>query len=282
MTFQFPEVHARLGQLIEAETPFVLATVVRTKNATSAKAGGKAIVEQDGTIVGWLGGGCVQSSVRDAARAVRQTGKPRLIKIVPKVEAADGETEGAMPLYRSSCPSGGTVEIFLEPVLPRAQLVICGGSPIARALADLGHWLGFAVVVAALADDLASFEAADQRIEGFDLSELPAASERYLVVATQGKRDKEALRAVLAVEAPYRAFVGSREKGKALKATLLGEGVDGERLRALKTPAGLDIGGIGPQEVALSVLTEIVAQRRCAQTSATEPSTIGLAANERT
>ena len=262
MTYNFSDIQDRLNRLTESEVPFVLATVIRTANATSAKAGAKAIIEDDGEIIGWLGGGCVQHSVRDAAKKVLRDGRPQLIKILPKAQTPVGSKDDATPLYRSSCPSGGSVEIFLEPVLPRPQLVICGGSPIARALADLGRWLGFSVIACAMADDLAGFEAVDHRVEGFDLSDLPLAVERYLVVATQGKRDKDALKSALAVEARYTAFVGSREKGKALRAALLRDGVEGERLRSLRNPAGLDIGGAGAQEIALSVLAEIVQIRR--------------------
>ena len=262
MTYRFSEIQKRMASLTEAETPFVLATVIRTKNATSAKAGAKAIVEQDGAILGWLGGGCVQRGVREGAKTVLADGKPRLIRVEPEDEAGEQGNWSAADHYDNHCPSGGSVEIFLEAVLPRPQLVVCGGSPITRAVADLAHWLGYSVVVAALADDQEGFDHVDHRLDGFDLSDLPPAKERYVVVATQGKGDRKALTAALTIEADYHAFVGSREKGKALKARLAEEGTDPARLEALRNPAGLDIAGVGPQEIALSVLAEITLQRR--------------------
>lgn len=239
--------------------PFALATVVRTRDATSAKAGAKAIVRADGSVVGWIGGGCLAGAVRKAALQALSDGRARMIRVRPDpAEATADDVED----YKSICPSGGTAEVFIEPILPRPWLLVLGASQVAKALCDLGRRLGFAVTVAALPDDLSGFPEAERRIEGFDLTAEPRAASSYLVVATQGKRDREALAAALASGAPYVAFVASRRKAATLKEQLVTRGADPERVAQLHAPAGLDIGGVTPEEIALSVLAEIVEERR--------------------
>lgn len=246
--------------------PYALATVVRTVAATSAKAGAKAVVTADGEIHGWIGGGCARGAVKRAALKALQDGQAQLISVQPQ-EALDaggvaaGEAKGGIEFHRSACPSGGTLDIFVEPMLPRPQMVVCGASPVARAVADLAGRSGFAVTVAALAEDQDAFEKADRRIEGFALPP-EAAGERFIVVATQGKRDAEALRAALATDAPYVAFVGSRRKAATLTARLKEEGLAADRVQRLRSPAGLDIGAITPEEIALSIVAEVVELRR--------------------
>jgi len=153
------------------------------------------------------------------------------------------------------------MDIFVEPVLPRPQVVICGSSPVAVAIADLARRSGFAVTVCAPSAEQVAFADADRRIEGFALPVNEAAA-RYVVVSTQGRGDEAALAAALAADIDYIAFVGSRKKAEALKAALAERGVAAERLAKLKAHAGLDLGAIMPEEIAISVLTEIVAVRR--------------------
>ncbi len=242
--------------------PFALATVVRTEDATAAKAGAKALIRADGSMVGWIGGGCAQGAARKAARDVLLDGRPRLVRVYPKERAA--ESAAGVELHRSGCPSGGTIELFVEAVLPRPSLIVAGASPTARALADLGRRVGFAVTVAALEEDQANLPEADRRIVGFELAGAPRVDSGFVVVATQGKRDREALAAALASAAPYVAFVGSRRKAAALGAAMIEAGLPAERVEALHAPAGLDIGAATPEEIALSILGEIVQERRLA------------------
>ena len=253
---------ALIAELLSQGEEFCVVTVVRTANATSAKAGAKAVVLRDGTIRGFLGGGCVQGAVRRSAAAVLKDGAPRLIRVKPKDEVTAAVDVDGTELHRSFCPSGGTVDMFVEPMRRAPRLIIAGSSPVARALADLGARLGYRIALAALAEDAAEFGAIAERVEGFDLTPLGVATENWLVVATQGRRDREALAAALASEAAYVAFVGSRRKAQALVAQLRGLGLDEQRLARLKAPAGLDIHGIEPAEIALSILAEIVARRR--------------------
>ena len=246
--------------------PYVLATVVRTVAATAAKPGAKALITADGTVHGWVGGGCSQGAVRRAAKAALADGRARLISVRPEeLLAAEGRKPGdaaeGIELHRSVCPSGGSLDIFIEPMLPAPFLVICGAAPVARALADLAPRIGFALCLAALADDLAGLPPADQRIEGFALPES-APERRFVVVATQGKRDLEALAAALATDAGYVAFVGSRRKIGILRERLRGNGIDPARLEAIRAPAGLDIGAVTPEEIALSILADVVKARR--------------------
>ncbi len=251
--------------------PFALATVIRTEDATAAKAGAKAVVRADGTVVGWIGGGCTLGAVRKTAAQVLADGQARLIRVRPKDRLADEPAEAGVELHKNACPSGGTVEVFVEPILPRPALIVAGGSPVARALAELGRGAGFAVTVAALPEDQAGFDDVNARIEGFDLTQAPGAGTGYVVVATQGKRDREALAAALSCGAPYVAFVGSRKKAATLRTAMLESGVPAEQVDALRAPAGLDIGAATPEEIALSILAEIVQERRLATRSAQPP-----------
>jgi xanthine dehydrogenase accessory factor len=247
--------------------PFALATVVRTVAATAAKAGAKAVILPDGTISeGWIGGGCARAAVLKAARDALADGKSRLVSVQPQEELEGqgrkaGDEQGGVRFAKNMCPSQGTMDIFVEPVLPHPQVVICGSSPVAVAIADLARRSGFAVTICAPAVEQVAFADADRRIEGFALPDNEAAK-RYVVVSTQGRGDEAALAAALATDIDYIAFVGSRKKAEALKAALAERGLAAERLAKLKTPAGLDLGAITPEEIAISVLAEIIAVRR--------------------
>lgn len=260
------------ARLKAAGEPYVLATVVRTVSATAAKAGAKAVIQPDGTIsAGWIGGGCARGAVLKAAREALGDGAPRLISVQPQdLLAAQGVSAGderdGIRFSRNMCPSKGTMDIFVEPVLPLPELVICGTSPVAVALADLAPRFDFEVTACAPVEEQQAIPAAVRRVEGYAL-EVAAGRERFLVVATQGRGDEAALRAALSVPAEYVAFVGSRAKTASLRAKLEG-GVPEARLDALHAPAGLDIGAITPEEIALSILAEMVARRRRGQRTA--------------
>lgn len=260
------EIMSLMAELQRTAQPFVLATVVRTVAATSAKAGAKAVVTAEGIKAGWVGGGCAQGAVRRAAAAALADGRSRLISVQPDAALAEeghapGTIDEGIEYHRSVCPSGGTLDIFIEPMLPRPTLVICGASPVAQALADLAPSLGFAVTLAALAGDQSQVAQADARIEAFDLPARHAAP-RFIVVATQGKRDFDALLAALTTDAAYVAFVGSRRKMATLGERLVAAGISLERVGVVRSPAGLNIGAITPEEIALSILAEIVGERR--------------------
>ena len=261
------QLHDLISSMKAKDEPFALATVVRTVAATAVKAGAKAVILPDGTVSGgWIGGGCARAAVLKAAKDALADGQPRLVSVQPPDVLADqgiaaGDERAGVRFVKNMCPSRGTTDVFVEPVLPRPQLVICGASPVAVAIAELGRRIGFALTVCAPAAEQAEFIEADRRIEGFALP-VEETGARFVVVSTQGRGDEAALQAALAVDAAYVAFVGSRKKAEALKAALADRGVTADKLARLKAPAGLDLGAITPDEIAVSILAEIIAVRR--------------------
>lgn len=259
-----------MAKLKSSEEAFVLATVVRTVSVTAAKAGAKAIIRPDGTIAaGWIGGGCARGAVLRAATQSLRDGKARLVSIQPGDLLADlgvkpGEARGGVQFARNMCPSQGTMDVFVEPVLPRPSLIVFGASPVALALAAQARPLGFNVTLAAPADDLGEAPDVDHLVDGFAI-EPETRGEVYLVVSTQGRGDEAALKAAVAAKADYIGFVGSHRKMAALKQELAETGVEPNALDRVKGPAGLDLGAITPEEIALSVLAEIISIRRRGQ-----------------
>jgi xanthine dehydrogenase accessory factor len=259
-----------LNALKASGEPFAIATVVRTVALTAAKAGAKALIRRDGTMsAGWIGGGCARAAVLQAALQALDDGRPRLVSVQPEDALQEhgvepGQSRDGVEFARNMCPSQGTMDVFVEPVLPRPELLVCGATPIAVALADLGRRLGFRVAVAAPAEDHKKFAQVDMAIPGYHLSLLPP-GERYIVVATQGRGDETALAAALSVPARHVALIGSHRKAAALRVSLAAKGADVARLSAFRSPAGLDIGAVTPEEIALSILAEIVEVRRRGQ-----------------
>ncbi len=245
-------------RLKDANRPFVIATVVRTDDLTSAKAGAKALIDDKGTIEGWVGGGCAQPAVRKAALQTIDDGRARLIRVRPgKVKNSDASIEE----YEAHCHSGGTLEIFIEPVLPRPSLLVLGASPVGQVLARLAREVGYNVAAACHAEDASLYPGVDRLIQGFELGDAAAPSS-VVVVATQGRGDRSALEAALATGAGYIAFVASRRKAAKLKQELVESGNDASRVNAIRAPAGLDINALTPEEVAVSILGEMIQFRR--------------------
>lgn len=239
-------------RLADACEPYAIATVIRTVGATAAKPGARALILADGTISeGWIGGGCVRGAIARAAQSAIADGAPRLISIQPDEDLAaqglsPGQTHDGRDIARNGCPSKGAMEIFVEPVLPRPELVILGASPVARALETLAAPFGF---------DISTADAAVP---------LPASNRaRMIVVATQGTGDLDALRAALDSDAAYIGFVASRRKFATLSARLTE--ADPAALARVHAPAGLAINAVSPQEIALSILAQIIQIRRSGQ-----------------
>ena len=267
------EVMDLVAQLKAAEEAFVLATVVRTVSVTAAKAGAKAIIRPDGRIVaGWIGGGCARGAVLKAAREALADGAPRMVSVQPADLLAElgvnpGDSRDGIRFASNLCPSQGTMDIFVEPVLPHPALLILGASPVALSLATQARQLGYHVTLAAPAADVAGSVDADLIVDGFMPGDLNDTS-RFVVVSTQGKGDEAALRAAVKIDAGFHAFVGSRRKMAALRGKLGAEGVAIEALDRIKAPAGLDLGAITPEEIAMSILAEITLERRRGQREA--------------
>ncbi|HLG16720.1 MAG TPA: XdhC family protein [Blastocatellia bacterium] len=243
------------------EQPFVIATVVAYKRPQSARPGSKAIIKPDGSIDGWVGGGCVQPIVIREAQKALQTGRPKLISISP--ESAHGDWKG-VESYDMSCQGGGSLEIFLEPVLPKPELLIVGNSPVAQILAGLGKLLDFRVCVADPDANATRFPEADLVLTDLKSARGRIGSGSYVVVATMGTGDEEGLEAVVGTHSKYTGLVASKEKARGLFEYLRGKGVVPEALADVKCPAGLELGAETLPEIALSVMADITRLRRSA------------------
>jgi len=251
----FDEFLNKAAELRSRGESFAVAVVVRFEAPISGKPGDKAIVYPDGRIWGWIGGGCSQPAVVKEALKALSEGTPRLVRITPSPAA--GSEPGVVD-YSMTCHSGGSLDIYIEPVLPRPHLVILGRSLVAQTLASLAKTIHFMVSVIAPGASRESFPTADAIYEMPDLGPISIAPQTYLVVSTQGEYDEEALEQALSVEAPYVAFVASQPKRDKIFEYLREKGVLAERLNRLHAPAGLPIGAVSPEEIAVSILAEIV------------------------
>jgi xanthine dehydrogenase accessory factor len=262
------EVYGRVAELSAAGEPFALATVVAVQRPTSARPGAHGLVHPDGRIEGWVGGSCAQPVVvREALRALA-TGEPRLLRL-SREPTTERRGDGAIE-YVMTCHSGGTMEVYVEPHLPKADLWVAGMTPIADALVRLGSAMGFRATLvdpSAVAEDHPSVTVETRD----DLGEIEPDARPFIVVATQGQWDEEALVAALRRPAAYVGLVASPTRAAAVRAWLLDEGVPEERVAALRAPCGMDVGATTPEEVAVSILAELVAVRRGRATFATPP-----------
>jgi xanthine dehydrogenase accessory factor len=236
----------RADELRAARAPFVVATVVRAQRPTSVRSGDTALVLGDGTIEGFVGGACAEQSVRLHALRALETGEGLLLRILPGDDEGPA-AEGAVTVS-NPCLSGGSLEIFLEPMLPSPRVLVVGDTPIAHALARMGAELDLDIAV----------------VPGAAVE--PEADDLALVVAAHGRDELLALRRALDAGLPYVGLVASRVRGSAVVAELHDAGLPEERLAKLETPAGLDIGARTSEEIALSILARIVAVRRGEQT----------------
>lgn len=243
-----------LARKMRAERkPFAIATVIRTVGATAAKPGAKAILDADGTILqGWIGGGCVKGALAKAAARAVAEGKPQLISLHPQDVLEEkgivaGEDVDGVRFARNGCPSKGSIDIFVETVLPQPELVIFGQSPVARALGNLAEQFQWTVAVSPTTPAAL---------------EHPGFQNRMVVVATQGQADLDSLRSALAASAQFIVFVGSRRKFAALADQLIAEGIPQKALAKVQAPAGLHIGAVTPDEIALSILAQLTQVRR--------------------
>lgn len=233
---------AAMAEVLRAKgEPFAFATVVRTAGSTAAKPGAKALIAADGQVLeGWLGGGCTRGAVKRAALDALASGEPQLVSVAPEDVLDDlgvvpGSQVDGRRFARNGCPSKGSVEIFVEPCLPLPVLSVVGGSPVADALRGLAPSMSWS---------------------------LAETSRDAIVVATQGQGDLDALKAALEQGASYIAFVGSARKFASLAEKLKSAGVAQNQIDQVRAPAGLRIGAVTPEEIALSILAELVQHRR--------------------
>ena len=247
-----------IERLRQTGAPFCVATVMRTADATSAKAGAKAAVTREGEIIGHLGGACVGRAVRQAAETALKEGEPRIIRVKPSDKVVSMADPDGAELFKSGCPSGGTVDLLIEPYAHPPPLVVFGDTPISRAIAAHGSLAGFRVAVP---DTAQNAPEAAQRFDADDVDGLGIAETDFVVVASQGNGDLASLRIALESAARRVSMVASHRKADALRTKLRAAGIPETRLQQLKSPAGLDLGAVDPHEIALSVLAEIVVWR---------------------
>ncbi len=234
--------------LRDRQEPFAFATIVRTAGATAAKPGAKALLSADGTMLhGWLGGGCTRGAVKRAAIQALQSGAPQLISVAPEdlleeKGVAPGDKVDGTSFARNGCPSRGTIDIFIEPCVPLPELVVIGKSPVAQSLSHLApqfHWTA-----------------------STEMPESGNGPAPFVVIATQGQGDLDALKDALSGPTNYVAFVGSARKFGTLAEKLAATGIDRQILDQVHAPAGLDLGAVTPEEIALSILAQLVEVRR--------------------
>jgi xanthine dehydrogenase accessory factor len=230
----------RADQLREGRTPFVLATVVRAERPTSAKAGDRALVLPDGTIEGFVGGTCAESTVRLQGLRLLETGESTLLRITPTAETDPRPDAEGLLTVANPCLSGGTLEIFLETMIPAPLVFVYGEAPVARAMADVARAVGWEGFRAPDADTPIPLDAT------------------AVVVASHGRDEAEILTAAVRAGIPYIALVASRKRATAVLAELPLAAPAKARIHA---PAGLDIGARTAPEIALSVLAEVIASR---------------------
>jgi len=243
----------QLAARVEAGEPAAVATVVRIHGSASARPGAKAVIDAHGrTVFGWVGGGCAETRVREEALVAMREGTPRVIEL-----DLDDEVLGV------GMPCGGSMEVYIEPVLPAPKLLLLGHGAIAETLARMARQLEFRVTVN---DPLATaerFPTADERIlEDPEYAKLDCDADTWVVIATQHRGDYDALRAVLAAEPAYIGLIASATRSALVLERLREDGVDPAVLSHVRAPCGLDLAAATPQEIALSILSEIVQRRR--------------------
>jgi xanthine dehydrogenase accessory factor len=229
-------VDERSRDLLQQRVPHVVARVVLAQRPTSARPGATAVVLADGTIEGFVGGTCAESTLRERAAAVLDHGEPELVRITPEPDTEVAAHPGKVVVH-NPCLSGGTLELFLEPHTPAPLVAVAGDAPIARALTTIGAHLGY-----------------DLRPASDPLPPDTAA----VVVAAHGRGEEPVLEAALRAGVPYVGLVASPTRGTVVVASL---DVDDEAKARVHTPAGLDLGARTPEEVAVSILAELIAVR---------------------
>jgi xanthine dehydrogenase accessory factor len=248
---------------------------VRREPYSSSQQGDMAIITADGRYHGWLGGNCTRPSVQREAAQALVDGKPRLISLSPEPDLQ--ARAGVTPLPMT-CHSGGTVDIFIEPVLAAPRLVVFGVSPVARAVAQLGKAMGYLVDVVDPDAHPSELPNADRVFTDPGAPELRSGPPvAFSVVASMGEHDEDAVTAALAMRPAYLGVVASRKRFALLRETLLERGISSHALDAIRSPAGLDLGGRQPEEVALSIVAEIVQLKHAARAPAAQPEAVAAA-----
>jgi xanthine dehydrogenase accessory factor len=252
--------------LKDRREPFALATVVRCQRPASARPGARALIYPDGRLEGWIGGSCAKPVVvREALRALA-LGAPRLIRLRGRGGPTNDDDENLVE-YPMTCHSGGTLEIYVEPHLPPPRLVVVGDTPAARALVTLASFLGYEVTAVSSEGAREDFTGAQNVVRQFDEVISGLNDRSFLVVAGSSDQDEQVLEEAVGAEVAYLAVVASPRRGAVLRSYLLDRGLSEAAVARLKTPAGLNIGAVEPEEIALSIVAEMTQVRRQPVTS---------------
>jgi len=242
-------------------SPFAIATVIRAEKPTSAKVGAKALITEDSKLTGWIGGSCAEPTVRREAKKALQDGQPRLIRLCPPEKMGTAPQEGVIEIALT-CISGGTLEIYIEPQLAQPHLVVVGHLATAEALVSLGKDLGWRISLLGLDVTRERFPDADQIVDELDFQKVKVSQNSHVVIASHGNYDEDMLVAALQSDVPYVALIASRKRSEAILQYLNESNLTKEQIARLKYPAGLDFGAVSPEEIALSILAEIIQRRR--------------------
>ena len=247
------EYFEKLAEFNAAEIPFAVATVIKITGSVSAKPGAKSIIDSKGqTVFGWVGGGCAEEAVREASLESMRDGQTRIVPL-----DLDDEILGV------GMPCGGTMEVYVEPYMPLPELMIVGHGRIAEVLAELAHTVHFSITVNDSGATRETYPMAERLITSdLDFSKMEIGPQTYVVVVTQHKGDQHSIKKALEANGPYIGLVASTKRAKLVFKYLLDEGVAPEELKRVHSPAGLDFAGTTPEEIALSIVGEMVAVRR--------------------
>ena len=241
------------------DEPAAVAVVVRREAPSSGKPGDKAVINNKGEVKGWIGGGCTKGIViKEALEAIKDQ-NPRLVRIQPSNEEKD---QAGVKNYRMTCISGGMVEIYIEPLLQTKRLHIFGRSHIAKALTAIAHAAGYEIHVISDLVEKEMFPEAKEVIHLKDFKPEERMENDFVVVCTQGEDDEKSLKAAIELHPKYLSFVSSKRKSQSMFTGLQMDGFTKEQLSSIKTPAGLDIKAKTPEEVAISILAQIIQEYR--------------------
>ncbi|HZR39053.1 MAG TPA: XdhC family protein [Ktedonobacteraceae bacterium] len=233
-------------QLLHNQEPFVLATVIWCERPTSAKPGAQAIIQSNGQVTGWIGGSCAQPIVvREALRLLQEGGNPFLLHL-GSPDTTSMQRHDDVRIFPMTCTSGGVLEIYMEPHLPSPQLLLVGDSPVIAALRQIASVLDFTIT----------------HLDHDDLSQLQINKRTYILIATHGQYDEDVLAEALPSEAAYIGMVSSPRRAEACRASLRALGMAEQHIARLKAPAGINISAVTPEEIAVSILAELVQVQR--------------------
>lgn len=254
------DILAKAEQMRAEHSVFALATVVVARQPTSGTQGARAIILPDGRVEGWIGGHCARPAVTRQGIEALESGTPRLVVISPEIKEPTSIKEGIVKVPML-CAGKGELQVFVEPFLPRTALVVIGDSTVARTLSRLATLLDFEVWVCDPLADMEHFPDADRLVPTIDALKPQLTERNFVIVATIGEYDEDAVKTALDSPASYVGLVASNKRLATVKAFLGDLGYGDEQLARLKRPAGLSSFVTKPEEIAFSVMAELIEAR---------------------